>query len=100
VFVQSRVSLNRPAGTFSPTGGEGWDEGVGILMLLRTLAANLAQVVENKAGRQPDIIPSKPDIILANGGKVSCQPGRIYSQGDRTTSCRHKLRGLKDKPSP
>ena len=23
-----RIPLNRPAGTFSPTGGEGWDEGV------------------------------------------------------------------------
>ena len=23
-----RIPLNRPPGTFSPTGGEGWDEGV------------------------------------------------------------------------
>ena len=59
-----------------------------------------AQVVENKASQQPDIIPAKPDIILANGDKVLWQPDRIYSKGDRTASCRHKLRGLKDKPSP
>jgi hypothetical protein len=26
-----RIPLNRPAGTFSPTGGEGWDEGVRLM---------------------------------------------------------------------
>ena len=34
------IPLNRPPGTFSPTGGEGWDEGVrfmeSLLSLLRT----------------------------------------------------------------
>jgi hypothetical protein len=25
--ANERIPLNRPAGTFSPTGGEGWDEG-------------------------------------------------------------------------
>ena len=28
-MTRPESSLNRPPGTFSPTGGEGWDEGVG-----------------------------------------------------------------------
>src|SRR5437867_12588536 len=32
-----RIPLNRPSGTFSPTGGEGWDEGVRFMESLRSL---------------------------------------------------------------
>src|SRR2546426_12624745 len=33
-----RIPLNRPSGTFSPSGGEGWDEGVRFMESLVSLA--------------------------------------------------------------
>jgi hypothetical protein len=43
-----RIPLNRPPGTFSPTGGEGWDEGVRFMESARILA-------EQEAGYGRDV---------------------------------------------
>ena len=67
-----RIPLNRPSGTFSPTGGEGWDEGERLM-----------------ARAAPEDFDS-PAIFATTGRGIATSSRSAWTAGGRTTatSCR------------
>jgi len=47
-----RIPLNRPSGTFSPIGGEGWDEGVRFMESILWLFVNSSEPAGRSQGAE------------------------------------------------